>query len=281
MKAVLISAVAVLAFAGTVEAAQVSAEGATDARMRVVDYDPAEVYRITGVFRTATRIVFSSEESILHVAIGDSVAWEVAAEGHVLFIKPRERHQATNLLVTTERGGETRHYAFELQARSDRTTAAAREAVYQIRFRYPADEQAEAVRALQTATAASEQRLTGLQLQRGAVEGPRNLAYSVQGAESLQPSEVSDNGRFTLLRFPGGQAMPAVFAVTEDGTERLTPFDVRGEFMVLHGTAKTYRLRRGKAVLCIFNEAFDSRAPQTGTGTASPEVDRSLAGGEE
>ena len=117
-----------------------------------------------------------------------------------------------------------------------------------------------------------------LQLQQGAIEGPRNLKYTVQGSTRLQPSEVSDNGRFTLLRFPGGQPMPAIFMVTEDGTERLTPFDVRGEFVVVHGTARSYRLRRGREVLCIFNEAYNPRSPQTGTGTASPHVDRMRTG---
>ena len=249
-----------------------------DARMRTVDYDPGRIYRVSGVFRTATQIVFSPAESILHVAIGDSVAWEVAAEGHVLFIKPREHHQATNLLVTTERPGETRHYAFELQAHAGRATAAGDEAVYQIRFRYPADAQLAAAQAAAVATASAQERLMALQLQQGAVEGPRNLNYTVQGSTRLQPSEVSDNGRFTLLRFPGGQAMPAIFMVTEDGTERLTPFDVRGEFVVIHGTARSYRLRRGREVLCIFNEAYEPRSSQTGTGTASPHVDRMMAG---
>lgn len=267
-----------LALPNTVHAAQELPLEPQDARMRTVDYDPARIYRVTGVFRTATQIVFSPEESILHVAIGDSVAWEVAAEGHVLFIKPREHLQATNLLVTTERGGATRHYAFELRARAGRATAAGDDAVYQIRFRYPIDEQSAAVEAAAAAASAVEQRLMSLELQQGAVEGLRNLNYTVQGSPALQPSEVSDNGRFTLLRFPGGQALPAIFMVTEDGTERLTPHDVRGEFVVIHGTARAYRLRRGHDVLCIFNEAYDPRAPQTGTGTASPQVDRTARG---
>ena len=110
------------------------------------------------------------------------------------------------------------------------------------------------------------------------MEGPRNLAYSVQGDAALQPSEVSDNGRFTVLRFPGGQAIPALFE-TDGETERLVPYDVRGEFVVIHGVARSLRLRRGQAVLCLFNEAFDDRAGATGTGTASSHVDRLPAGG--
>ena len=95
----------------------------------------------------------------------------------------------------------------------------------------------------------AEQRLVALELQRGALEGPRNLAWSAQGDATLQPSEVSDNGRFTVLRFPGGQAIPALFEVGEDGSERLIPYDVRGEFVVVHAAPRGLRLRRGRAVL--------------------------------
>ncbi|OYX32648.1 MAG: hypothetical protein B7Z01_10830 [Brevundimonas subvibrioides] len=257
-------------------ATPIAAQAPLDPRIRELTYDPAAVYQIAGAFRTATQIVFSPEETIRHAAIGDSVAWEVAAEGSVLFLKPRERHQATNLLVVTEREGAVRHYAFELLAREagDRTAIA-----YQVRFRYPADEQAQAARALALQAEAVEQRLIGLELERGVVEGTRNLAWSAQGDAALQPSEVSDNGRFTVLRFPGVQALPAVFEVGEDGSERLIPYDVRGEFVVIHGVTRGLRLRRGQSVLCLFNDAYDRRGVGVGTGTASPVVDRTPLGG--
>ena len=262
--------------AGLALASPVAAQVPLDTRIRELAYDPAAVYRIAGAFRTATQIVFSPDETIRHAAIGDSVAWEVAAEGSVLFLKPRERHQATNLLVVTERAGAIRHYAFELVAREpgDRTAIA-----YQVRFRYPADDQGEAARALAVQAQAVEQRLIGLELERGVVEGTRNLAWSAQGDAALQPSEVSDNGRFTVLRFPGVQPLPAVFEVGEDGAERLIPYDVRGEFVVIHGVTRGLRLRRGQSVLCLFNDAYDARGVAVGTGTASPAVDRAPLGG--
>ena len=243
----------------------------SDSRIREAVYAPGEVYRITGAYRTATQVVFAPEETIRHAAIGDSVAWEVAAEGSVLFLKPRERPAATNLLVVTERDGAIRHYAFELAAReaSDRSPL-----IYQLRFRYPADEQARAARQHASEARVAEQRLVGLELERGALEGPRNHAWSAQGDAALQPSETTDNGRFTVLRFPAGQAIPALFEVGEDGSERLVPYDVRGEFVVIHGTPRVLRLRRGRSVLCLFNEAQDRRAPATGTFTASPAVER-------
>lgn len=251
------------------------AQETSDARMREIVYAPGEVYRVAGAFRTATQIVFSPEETIRHAAIGDSVAWEIAAEGSVLFLKPRERHQATNLLVVTDRGGQARHYAFELVARDPGGRASI---AYQIRFLYPDDDQARVAADLARAADLAEARLVSLELQQGAIQGPRNLAYSVQGDVRLQPSEVSDNGRFTLLRFPGAQAVPAVFEVGEDGNERLIPYDVRGEFVVIHGTARGLRLRRGASILCIFNEAWNPRSAATASGTASASVERALTG---
>nr|WP_315051457.1 TrbG/VirB9 family P-type conjugative transfer protein [uncultured Brevundimonas sp.] len=243
-------------------------------RIQELTYAPNGVYPISGAFRTATQIIFSPEETIRHAAIGDSVAWEVAAEGAVLFLKPRERHQSTNLLVVTERAGVARHYVFELLAH-DRS---AMTAAYQVRFRYPDDDQARAAAALAVSAQAAEARLMGLELQAGAIEGRRNLAYTVQGDPGLQPSEVTDNGRFTVLRFPGNQPVPAIFEVTGDGAERLVPYDVRGEFVVIHGAVSGLRLRHGGSVLCIYNEAFDPRGRATGTGTASPAVDRTVTG---
>src|SRR3546814_17674296 len=88
------------------------------ARVKFVDYEEAQVYRIVGTFRTATQIGLSEDETIQHVALGDTVSWEVAVAGHILFLKPRERAGPTNLIVTTSRGGTLRSYAFELTARS-------------------------------------------------------------------------------------------------------------------------------------------------------------------
>jgi type IV secretion system protein VirB9 len=245
--------------------------GKADPRVRTIDYDPLQVVHITGVYRTATQILFADGETILHVAVGDATAWDVAAEKNILFIKPKAAHGVTNLIVTTQAlGGAERNYTFELT-----TDAHARAAsLYVLRFRYPSDVKAAAAAALSTEEQALLAKLTALKLDRGVVEGDRNLAYTLQGVTTLQPSEVSDNGRFTVMRFPAGQPVPAVYEVTSDGTESLVPFDVRGEFVVVHDVARQFRLRRGRDVLCIFNEAPANWGVNLGTNTASPDVDR-------
>jgi type IV secretion system protein VirB9 len=248
---------------------------AADARIRTLDYDPARVTAVTGVFRTATQIVFGPDETVAHVALGDSAAWEVAADRNVLFIKPKAKGGPTDLIVTTDRGGETRSYVFALAVRA---AASAGEVPFVLRFAYPQDAQAHAQAAVSAAEAALQKKVLDLKLERGAVEGPRNLAWSEQGPADLAPSEVSDNGRFIVLRFPGAQAVPAIYALDDGGTEHLAAFDVRGEFVVVHGLAPGLRLRRGREVLCLTDDAYRPAGSPTHSLTAAPDVTRTDQG---
>lgn len=247
---------------------------APDPRVRTLVFDPGQVYRIVGVTRTATQIVFSAEEEVLHVALGDSAGWEVAPQANVLFLKPKAGGRPTNLLVTTRRGAESRHYLFELVTRSGAIGRGAPDTYFQIRFSYPQDERAVLSATLGAEALALEQKVLQLKLDRGVLEGRRNLAYAVQGSGALQPSEASDNGRFTVLRFPANRPLPAIYAVSPTGAESLVPFDVRGEFVVIHQVVAQLRLRRGREMLCLYNEGIQPYGVQTGTGTAAGDVDR-------
>lgn len=254
--------------------------GPSDPRVKFVEYQETQVYRIVGTFRTATQIVLGVDETIEHVALGDTVSWEVAVAGHILFLKPRELAGPTNLIVTTNRGGELRNYAFELTARRGPISRTSANTYFQVRFRYPHDEAERAARMQATREA---QRVAALQasvvqgaLDHGVIEGPRNLNYKVQGSSDLQPSEISDNGQFTVLRFPGNHEIPAIYMVRPDGTETLVPFDVRDEFVVVHIVTAQLRLRRNREVLCIYNLAPTPYGVDRGTNTASPHVERTI-----
>jgi type IV secretion system protein VirB9 len=270
-------AAAALALASPSLAVERPRAGPSDPRIKTIDYDPQQVVRIVGAFRTATQIRFGADETILHVALGDTSGWEVAPETNILFAKPTAVRAPTNLIVTTRTGaGALRHYTFELATRGGGSNRAAPDTFFVVQFRYPQDEKLQLQNALSAEAAALEARVLQLKLDRGVLEGPRNLAYEVQGSSAIAPSEVTDNGRFTVLRFPGAQAVPAVYAVSSDGAEVLVPFDVRGEFLVVHQTAPQLRLRKGREVLCLFNLAYQPAGRPTGTATAAPDVDRTL-----
>jgi type IV secretion system protein VirB9 len=246
-----------------------------DARIREVNYTDGNVIQIRSAFRTATQIEFAPGEVIKFVAMGDTVSWEVAPADNSLFVKPRERAGSTNLIVVTDFQGTKRNYTFELSAVAG---ARAPGTFFKVRLRYPQYEALQArlaqQRAQLTAALAAQNGAIKSALDIGVLEGKRNLNYKVQGSTALQPSEVSDNGQFTVLRFPNQREIPAIFTVNPDGSEATASFDVRDEFVVVHGVYKEMRLRRGKVVLCIYNESpnFYGRDPKT--DTASEVVER-------
>jgi type IV secretion system protein VirB9 len=246
-----------------------------DARIREVNYTDGNVIQIRSAFRTATQIEFAPGEVIKFVAMGDTVSWEVAPADNSLFVKPRERAGATNLIVVTDFQGTKRNYTFELSAVAG---ARAPGTFFKVRLRYPEYEALQArlaqQRAQLTAALAAQNGAIKSALDIGVLEGKRNLNYKVQGSTALQPSEVSDNGQFTVLRFPNQREIPAIFTVNPDGSEATASFDVRDEFVVVHGVYKEMRLRRGKVVLCIYNESTNFYGRDPKTDTASEVVER-------
>lgn len=255
---------------------------AQDSRIREVVYSDTQVFRIVGVFRAATQIVFAADERVEHVALGDTVSWEVAPAENSLFIKPRELAGSTNLIVMTRSPAGVRTYTFELSARRGAIGPRAADTFFKVVFRYPREEaaaaQAAAARAALLRAAAVRDGAIRSALDLAVLEGRRNLRYTVQGSSAIQPSEITDNGQFTALRFPNQRELPAVFAINPDGSEAIVPFDVRDEFVIVHGVFAQLRLRRGREVLCIFNEAYDPNGRDPKTGTASSVVERTTEG---
>ncbi|MBB4642624.1 P-type conjugative transfer protein VirB9 [Rhizorhapis suberifaciens] len=272
MKQLLMLSAAILAAAlpGQASAENTPRPVTADHRVREVNYSDQNVIAIRSAFRTATQIEFAQGEVIKFVAMGDTVSWEVAPAENSLFIKPRERAGGTNLIVVTDYAGQKRNYTFALSAVANSRVA---QTYFKVRVRYPEQEAAalrEAAARRQLAHVLAQQNgAIKAALDLGVLEGTRNLNYTVQGASAIQPSEVTDNGQFTVLRFPNQREIPAIFTVNPDGSEATASFDVRDEFVVIHGVFRELRLRRGKVVLCIYNDnpSFYGRDPKTDTAS--------------
>ena len=249
--------------------------GPLDQRVTFVNYDANQVYAISGSFRHALQIQFSPNEVVTQAALGDTVSWEIVPVGNILFLKPREKGHATNLIVLTSYLGTTRSYQFELGINTGRQ-------VYAVKFRYPAEQARQAAElallAEQSRAEAIESKVVDSALDHAVIEGSRNLNYWLQGASDLQPAEVSDNGEFTVLRYPDHADIPSIFSVNGDGTESIVPYDVREEYVVLHGVWHELRLRKGGLVLCITNRSPLRNDRDARTGTASPIVERQVRG---
>jgi type IV secretion system protein VirB9 len=280
IRPLLLAALAAISLGHPARAVETPRGGPADPRIKTVDYEPLQVVRLVGAFRTATEIQFGGDETIRYVALGDTTGWEVVAAKHILFAKPKAVRAPTNLIVTTSANdGDERNYTFELTTRSGPISARTPDTFFVVRFRYPAQqkaqEKAQIVATLSAAETALQRQVLQFKLDRAVLEGPRNLAYELRGSSAIAPSEVTDNGVFTVLRFPGGLPVPAIYAVAADGAETLAPFDVRGEFVVVHQAAAQLRLRRGREVLCVFNTAYLHGSPPA-TGTTAPDVERTL-----
>jgi len=266
----LVAAILAAALPGQASAENTPRPVTADHRVREVNYSDQNVIAIRSAFRTATQIEFAQGEVIKFVAMGDTVSWEVAPAENSLFIKPRERAGGTNLIVVTEYAGQKRNYTFALSAVANSRVA---ETYFKVRVRYPEQEAAAlreaAARRQLAAVLAQQNGAIKAALDLGVLEGTRNLNYTVQGASAIQPSEVTDNGQFTVLRFPNQREIPAIFTVNPDGSEATASFDVRDEFVVIHGVFRELRLRRGKVVLCIYNDnpSFYGRDPKTDTAS--------------
>jgi type IV secretion system protein VirB9 len=273
-RALLFATVVSVCLASAAQALETPSSAPQDNRVRFVDYEPYNITRIVGSLRSSVQVEFAEDEEIAHVALGNTVAWEVAPAGNILFLKPRENQPVTNIsVVTTRRNGATRSYQMELTAR-DGSVASGQPTYFYVKFRYPADDaerrRRDAAARAQAAQAGYADKVLTFHEQ----YGPRNWRYSAQGSAALEPEAVYDNGKLTTFAFTGNQEMPAIYMESSDGTESLVPKSVEGDLVLVQAISRKFILRRGGDVLCIFNEAYDQVGINPGTNTTSPSVER-------
>jgi len=245
-----------------------------DNRVRFVNYQPYNITRVVGSLRSSVQVEFAADEEIAHVALGNTVAWEVAPAGNILFLKPREKQPITNIsIVTTKRDGSNRSYQLELTVR-DGTVEAGQNTYFYVKFRYPGDEAEARRRRAQSRAQEAQARAADDVLALHEAYGPRNWQYSAQDSKALEPHSVYDNGKVTTFAFVGNQDMPAIYIENADGSESLVPKSVDGNLVMVHAISAKFILRSGKDVLCVFNEAYNRVGINPETSTTSPSVER-------
>ncbi|MGY6157396.1 TrbG/VirB9 family P-type conjugative transfer protein [Paraburkholderia graminis] len=204
----------------------------TDNRVCQLQFDPNQVYEITGVYGYATTIEFAPGEKILNKAIGDSIGWQVLKFRNHLVLKPVEPDARTNLTVTTS----NHVYYFRLSSSKNPERA-----TYAVRFLYPADGN------------------DGWGDDSGGVSDasysqPRmvNKNYQVSGDEnSFGLQRVFDDGQFTYFLTTVGKPKPSIYVVDRDGTEALAPMRREGPYLVIEQMADRFTLRDGDRTLCV------------------------------
>jgi type IV secretion system protein VirB9 len=191
IRPLLFLAAAALASAPLAAQVRPQAEAGGDPRIQSVAYVEDQVVLLEGSPGYHITLELSPDERVETVAVGDSSAWQVTANkrGDLLFVKALAGGVSTNMTVITN----VRTYNFDLSPVS--TTQMA----YTVRFRYPPPQPAEE------------------ELADPATEG----RYRLGGDKALRPSEISDDGIHTYIRWPKDRALPAVYALTDGGQEML------------------------------------------------------------
>ncbi len=230
---------------------------AADPRLRTLVWAADEVYRLQAFVGWQIDVEFEPGERFVGLGAGDLDSLAYAAQDNHLFLKPKAAPVATNLTVITDR----RTYHFDYRAGLRRPESM--EAVYAVRFVYPASAAAAAP------AAHIEQQLAG-----AAETRPHNLAYAYCGPAALKPESAWDDGVQTHVRFGARQELPAVFLYNEDGSESLLNFTVVADELVLHRIARRFIVRRGSLAGCIVNQRFAGGGEALGSGTITPAVRR-------
>lgn len=182
-------------------------------------------------------LVLEPGETIVNVAVGDSVRWLIApassggtdsATPHVL-VKPTEAGLRTNLIVTTNR----RTYYLTLVSSYDNP-------MLRIGFLYPQDPQ----QAFTTAAVARGVR-GDTPLAETAID-KLDFNYHMTGDRGLQPVRVFNDGTHTYLQMPQGMPeVPVLFAVGTDGGNTLVNYRFTGQYYVVDGVPDAIALIEG------------------------------------
>lgn len=252
--------------------------GDADPRVRIVDYDPTDVVRVTTFYGVSTHIQFGDGEEILDSAVGDVAAWSVIPRRNHLFIKPKETKADTNVtIVTTKR---TYQFALVVEPTSMRNERAWKNPnlIYSLTFRYP-DEEAAKRQADEQAAKLQERKSDLQSALNGATTEGANKDYWVAGSTEISPTAASDDGRFTYLTFSNNRDMPAIYAVDESGAESLINTTVVGNKIVVQRVVRKLVLRKGTYVACIVSRSFDLDGGKDNiSGTVAPTVERVIKG---
>lgn len=248
--------------------------GSADPRVRMVDYNPADVVRLTTFYGVSTHVRFGADETIQDIAIGDEQAWSIVPRGGHLFIKPKQTNADTNVTVVTNK--RAYQFALVVQPRDAHDEGAWRDPnlIFSLSFRYPEEEEAKRV-VLREAEDKKARALAMQQQLASAKTVVRNLEYWAAGSSEITPTSAYDDGRFIYLTFSRNRDMPAVYGVNEQGAEAVIIPSVEGNTLIVQRLERRLTLRKGDAVVCIVNRAFN---PDSGldnsSGTITPNVER-------
>ena len=247
----------------TVGTSSVLAQGAAgappaDRRIRTIFYVPNQVVRLRGWVGYHIDVEFEPGESFVTLGGGDLAAVSYGSYANHWVLKPKASTLHTNLTVFTTK----RTYVIDYEVLAGRPDPLEDDLIYSLRFKYPPNALVKPAEPIAKDLAAAPRARF------------QNLDYWYCGNALLQPVAVSDDGVHTRLTFAPSAELPAIFVKSDDGSESLLNYSMKGSDMVIHRLARHFILRRGKLVGCITNKGFTGSGERLDSGTVSPQVHR-------
>jgi len=218
-----------------------------DSRIRVMVYNPNDVFKFTGYYGYQASIELAQSEEVVSISMGDTTSWQIVPAGNRIFIKPMEQDATTNMTLITNK----RTYFFELYAEE---TSDIRDPgmVFNVKFLYPDEDEEDHIRTFSTSTTGTGPDLSHPE--------KFNFNYFISGSEEIAPIKIFDDGEFTYLQFRDkNNEIPAIFAVDEDLRESMVNFRLdpnNSNMIVIEQVFFKLTLRAGKKIVCVFNESF-------------------------
>jgi type IV secretion system protein VirB9 len=281
-------------------ALETPAPGKADPHIRTVAYHAEQSVLVTGIIGRSLTITFSPKETIKLAIFGDMMtagggtAWTgpdpKKMTGHVrnvLPLWPQKVGHSNMQVITTTESGDDRVYQFTLVALPagpvadcDKADCLPPEVIEGLTFTYPGDVAKAAAKVAAVKRARQQKKVAEDRLATDVFYGPRNWKYEAQGRDKeIAPTSVSDNGRLTAFEFKGLRETPAIYIVHRVGGEEheaLAPFTIKDDLVVVQTIAEHFRLRLGRAVLDVWNRAYNPEGRDPATGTTSPDVIREV-----
>jgi type IV secretion system protein VirB9 len=236
----------IVSFSNHCFAVRESRPTAIDSRIRVMVYNPNDVFKFTGYYGYQASIELAKGEEVVSISMGDTTSWQIVPSGNRIFIKPMEQDATTNMTMITNK----RTYFFELYA-EEAIDIRSPNMVFNVKFIYPDEDDGENFRSF----AHQKDSLPDL-------DHPENLNfhYSLSGDEEIAPIKIFDDGELTYMLFRDkNKEIPSIFAVDHHLRESMVNLKLdpkNNNLIVIEQVWEKFTLRLGEKIVCIFNEAY-------------------------
>lgn len=228
-----------------------------DTRIVKFNYDSNNTYTILARPQAVTNIQLGQDEELVILALGDTVQWLTSnAPGHV-FIKPLQPDLVTSAtLVTSKR-------TYQLTLRSSPLDG---QFYQQVSWETPQiityHNQLTKVEGF--ARQASQKEEPVVTVSDAVALEEVQFNYTISGDAAFRPTHVFDDSRFTWVRMPPIQEMPALFMLNERNEAELLNYTIREPYFIIQRLVPGLLLKLGDDEVRVTRESIkksDGSAP--------------------